>query len=245
MKAYVAERRSAGQIGSAGQGGVAIRIRGGAPGPVDGVPGPRLEAIYRSYASDLIRHARRWGGTLEDAEDFTHDFFLRLAERDLLETFDGRKGTFRSFLLTLFQRFLVNRFHRLHAQRRGGAATRLPLEMPAEAGDDILIDRRTPETIADLHWARLLLDHALATLRQDLARKGKAHRFDIFVPHLLHTLAGASYTSLGKELGLSGAASRMAAARYRDRLRILICRELEGHGRTPDQLRDLFAIFSG
>jgi DNA-directed RNA polymerase specialized sigma24 family protein len=205
-----------------------------------------LEEIYRCYASDLIRYARRWGFTREDAEDFTQEFFLRLEEKDSLGTFDRTKGGFRSFLLTLFQRFLANQWHSLHALRRGGTAVALPLGTWGEA-DNALIDWRTPEKIAYLHWAHLLLEHALETLRTDLAHQGKARLFDALLPHLLHSSVGASYASSARQAGLSDAAARMTVSRYRDRLRVLICRELGGNGtgNQPghDEVRDLLKTF--
>ncbi len=207
-----------------------------------GAPPIELEAIYRRYSSDLVKHARRWGFSPEDAEDLTQDFFLRVEEKDSLTRFDCRKGKFRSFLLTLFQRFLANQFHRLHALRRGGAVTVLPLSVAGES-DSALVEGRTPETMAELRWARLLLDHALQTLRKDLARRGKAQHFDAALPRLLHDSAGVSYVRLARQLGLSNAATRMTISRYRERLRVLICRELDGSRHAPDQLKDLFAVF--
>jgi DNA-directed RNA polymerase specialized sigma24 family protein len=212
-------------------------------GPVSAI---ELGEIYRQYASDLVRCAGRWGFTREEAEDFTQEFFLRLEEKDSLGTFDPTKGGFRSFLLTLFQRFLANQWHSLHTLRRGGTAVALPLGNPGEV-DKALIDWRTPDKIAHLHWAHHLVEEALQTLRTDLARQGKARLFDILLPHLLHSSGAASYASSARQVGLSDAAARMTVSRYRDRLRVLICRELEGNGagHRPghDEVRDLLKTF--
>lgn len=99
----------------------AILAGNGTEGAVAGaVPAMKLEAVYRSYSGDLVKQARRWGFSPEDAEDLAQEFFLRLAAKDSLAKFDSKKGKFRSFLLTLFQRFLANEWHGLQTLRRGG-----------------------------------------------------------------------------------------------------------------------------
>ncbi len=210
------------------------------------VSATELGRIYDLYAADLAKYARRWGCSREDAEDFTQEFFLRLERKDSLASFDRAKGSFRSFLLTLFQRFLVNQWHRLHALRRGGIAVALPLVGAGEA-DKALIDWRTPEKIAHLHSARLLLERALEALRTDLARQGKAQLFDALLPHLLHSSPDASCARSARQIGLSDAATRMTVSRYRGRLRVLIRRQLagngSGNGNGHDQIRELLEMF--
>ncbi len=44
-------------------------------------PGLELGEVYRRYAKELYKFARRWGFSPEDAEDFTQGFFLQLAEK--------------------------------------------------------------------------------------------------------------------------------------------------------------------
>jgi DNA-directed RNA polymerase specialized sigma24 family protein len=229
MKGQIEQERESGGARGNGHAGrkpahLSTRGKGGAKhlGPAD-----ELEMVYRWYSKDLLKQARRWGFSLEDAEDLTQEFFLRLAVKDSLETFDSAKGEFRSFLLTLFQRFLSNHWHSVHTLRRGGANVTVPLSVLLKDCDG-LVDWKTPVKMAELHWAREMLEHALRTMRNDLVRRGKGKLFQKLLPELLHQSDGHGRGDNGKNghAGRSQVAFRMTVSRYRQRLRSLICREL-------------------
>src|SRR5512147_2735928 len=79
-----------------------------------------LEELCRVYWYPLYAFARRRGCIPADAEDLTQSFFARLLQRDFVARADPAKGRFRTFLLTLFKRFLANEWKRQHTAKRGG-----------------------------------------------------------------------------------------------------------------------------
>ena len=84
-----------------------------------------LELLYRTYWYPLYAFARRRGSSPEDATDLTQEFFSRLLEKEFLMAADRDKGRFRSFLLTMFKRFLSKERARARAQKRGGDRRKL------------------------------------------------------------------------------------------------------------------------
>ncbi|MBC8096702.1 MAG: protein kinase, partial [Akkermansiaceae bacterium] len=79
-----------------------------------------LETLCSAYWFPLYAYARRKGYAAEDASDLTQEFFLRLLEKQFLESADPERGRFRTFLLTVFQRFLLKERDRDRAIKRGG-----------------------------------------------------------------------------------------------------------------------------
>src|SRR5262249_62048465 len=86
-----------------------------------------LAVLCQAYWYPLYAYARRRLARADDAQDLTQEFFARLLEKDYLQAADPRRGKFRSFLLTAFQRFLANEHARTAAQKRGGDRRHLSL----------------------------------------------------------------------------------------------------------------------
>src|SRR5437868_14442728 len=70
--------------------------------------GVALDRLCRIYWYPLYAFVRRRGRRHHEAEDLTQGFFERLADKDFLKGVTVEGGKFSSYLLTLFNRFLVN-----------------------------------------------------------------------------------------------------------------------------------------
>src|SRR5262249_17857953 len=150
-------------------------------------------------------YARRRLARADDAQDLTQEFFARLLEKDYLQAADPRRGRFRSFLLTAFQRFLANEPARAAAPKRGG-----PRQPPSPGFPDgepryrhEPADPTTPERLYERRWALTLLEQALARLRQEFTRAGKERLFEALKGTLTGDGTGEPYERIGRELGLS------------------------------------------
>ncbi len=66
-----------------------------------------LAALCRTYWYPLYAYLRSHCHGQHDAEDLTQEFFATLLEKGHLQAADRRRGRFRSFLLTVFKRFLA------------------------------------------------------------------------------------------------------------------------------------------
>jgi RNA polymerase sigma factor (sigma-70 family) len=206
-----------------------------------------LAELCQTYWYPLYAYARGRLARPDDAQDLTQDFFAQLLEKDYLQDADPRRGKFRSFLLTAFQRFLAKEHARSTAQKRGGH--RRPLSLEFQHGEHRYrhepADLTTPETLYERRWALTLLEQALARLRQEFTASGKERLFEALKGTLTGDGTDEPYERIGRDLGLSESAIKTAAHRMRRRFRELLRAEVAQTVAAPeeveDELRDLFA----
>jgi RNA polymerase sigma-70 factor (ECF subfamily) len=212
---------------------------------------PALESLCATYWYPIYAYARRRGHSVEDAQDLTQAFFARLLERHWVSNADQHRGRFRTFLLTAMNRFMSDEWDKARAQKRGGGAGHIPLQLDSaetrygcEPADD-----RTPEQYFERRWVLTLLENVLARLRGEYEQEGKGRVFAA----LSSTLPGGDesprYAELATQAGLSEAAVKVAVhrlrKRYRHRLRTEIADTVAGHSDVDDELRHLFAVLAG
>lgn len=210
-----------------------------------------LEQLCRNYWPPLYAYVRRLGYSPHDAQDLTQEFFARLLERHAMAQADPERGRFRSFLLASLKNFLAHEWEKARAQKRGGRAHILSLDLdtaetqcvqPA-APDD------SPDKAYDRQWALALLDLVLRRLRKEYADCG---RDDLFLA-LKGTLSGGRseipYRDLASRLVMSEGAVKVAAHRLRQRYRELLREEIantvSGPEAVEEELQHLFAALSG
>ena len=79
-----------------------------------------LEELCRIYWRPVFVFVCRRGYSMEDAQDLTQDFFVKILERNWLQHADANRGRFRSLLLTSLQNSLVKAAEKAHTRKRGG-----------------------------------------------------------------------------------------------------------------------------
>jgi DNA-directed RNA polymerase specialized sigma24 family protein len=198
-----------------------------------------LAELCRVYWYPLYAYARRQGFDVPTAQDLTQDFFAKLLEKNYVGIADRKRGKFRWFLITAFKCFLANEWDRACAQKRGGGAKPLSLdEMSAEERyRHEPADRLNADQLFDRRWALDLLDRARLRLRDEYQSAGKAER----LVHLEPFLSGAStpgYAQVAAELGLSEAAMRQEAHRFKRRFGELLRDEVARTVAQPDEVAD-------
>jgi DNA-directed RNA polymerase specialized sigma24 family protein len=206
-----------------------------------------LAELCRAYWYPLYAYVRRKGYPPDQAEDLTQGFFSDGLARNFLRAADPHRGKFRSFLLASFENFLKNEHERRQRVKRGGRVRTVSID-PGSA--EARYHREpahiaTPESLYDRRWALTLLDRALDRLEQAMADRGKAPLFDRLKPALLGDHDAAAYATVASELGMTEGAVKVAAHRFRDRLRGIIREEIAATVSDPreidDEIRDLFS----
>lgn len=203
-----------------------------------------MAALCEAYWYPLYAYVRRLGHEANDAQDLTQGFFALLLEKDYLRSVDREKGKFRSFLLAALKHFLANERDRRKAKKRGG--DRRMVSIDVRAAEDRYAHEPahalTPERLFQRRWALTLLDHVLARLRAETLQRQAI--FDKLKGCLAEG-RGSDYARLGRELGLSEAAVKVAVhrlrRRYRELLREEIGRTVEGANEIDGEVRELFA----
>ncbi len=134
-----------------------------------------LEKLCQTYWYPLYAYVRRRGRSPEDAQDLTQEFFARLLEGKWVERADRQKGKFRSFLLTVMNRFLSDEWDKARAQKRGGGIASIPLQLDAAETRYGLdpADRTTAEQVFERRWALALLDEVFAGFGRNTTRAAR------------------------------------------------------------------------
>ena len=213
--------------------------------------GSALNELCQIYWYPLYAFARRQGSSAAEAEDLTQAFFARLVERNFMAQADPDKGRFRTFLLTLFRRFLANAWNREHMQKRGGYQTIVPLDATwAESRYGAEPTRgEPPDVLFKRRWALTLLDQVMQQLEREYVASGRARLFERLEACLSRDPNATPYAGIAAELGLTEAAVKMAMQRLRARYRALLREEIARTVASPEdveaELKDLFAAFQG
>jgi len=209
-----------------------------------------LATLCATYWFPLYAYVRR-GHNVNEAQDLTQDFFAQLLEKDYVAEADPERGRFRAFLLTSFKHFLSKERGKARAQKRGGG--RLPLSLDLDSGESRYVsgpaDRLTPEQLYDRQWAVTLLEGVMGRLELEMRESGRGDHFDKLKEFIVSSSQGATYAKTAESLGTTEAAAKMATHRMRKRYRELLRQEvaetIEHVADVEDEIRSLFAIFSG
>jgi RNA polymerase sigma factor (sigma-70 family) len=209
-----------------------------------------LARLCKTYWYPLYAYVRRRGYNSHDAQDLTQEFFARLLEQNWLAQADRERGRFRTFLLTALSHFLANEWHKAHAQKRGGSAQIVPLQLDnAETryGKEPA-DPLTPEQCYERRWVLALLDEVLNRLRAEHEEENKLELFDALKPCLGGDGRSDPYAVLGAKLGLSEGAVKTAVHRLRQRYRKLLREEISqtvaSTTEVDEELRYLMSVLS-
>jgi len=207
-----------------------------------------LAGLCRCYWFPVYAYIRRTGHDADAAQDLTQDFFSRLAERRFFTAANRGKGRFRSFLLTVLKRFLVNEWQRSQAAKRGGGREILSLDAAAAEERYRLepADHRTADRLYDRRWVLALLDRVMDALQREHTAAGQEALFDQLRVFLYGDKSPRSQAEIGARMGLSESAVKSTVhrlrIRYRELLRAEVARTLASPLDVEDELRQLLQV---
>jgi len=209
-----------------------------------------LARLCQTYWYPLYAYVRRRGHSPHDAQDLTQAFFARLLAHQWVERADPTRGKFRTFLLTAMTRFLADEWDKLRAQKRGGQAIHVPVQLDtAETRYGYEpVDTLTPEQAYERRWTLTLLDTVLKRLQAEFVAEGKAELFDQLYPCLTGSRELMPYAELATVLGMNESAIKVAVHRLRKRYRQLLREEvaqtLDGSEDVDVELRHLITLLA-
>jgi RNA polymerase sigma factor (sigma-70 family) len=199
-----------------------------------------LAELITLYWKPVYFFIRRRGNGVDDSKDLCQDFFAELLDRHVLKNVAPEKGRFRTFLLTVLKRFLINRSEKARALKRGGGRPPVSLDF-AEAERvfaSLPADTGTPERAFSRQWAIDTLQRALVALAAEMAPAA----FEALRPHLAGE--GPAYADTAKAMGLSVSqlnnTLHRTRRRYRELLRLEVAAGVDDLGEVDDELKGLF-----
>lgn len=157
-----------------------------------------------AYWKPVFRYLRMHGWKNEAAEDLTQSFFLRLLEKGWVDKADNERGRFRTFLLTLLNRFVADQ-----GPNRGKRQTVFEggmVPVSALVSDE---DRKfeppsnvTPEALYMREWARATLAATCKRLKFWCDDQGRPDWYAAFELTKQHT-PPLSQRAAAEQLGVS------------------------------------------
>ena len=209
-----------------------------------------LATLCRAYWFPLYAYVRRQGHTVEDAQDFTQEFFARLLERKSFRLADRNRGRFRTFLLTSLKHFLVNEWRKVNCEKRGGG--RLVISLDAEVTETHFlaepVDNRTPDKAFDRQWAVVVLDRVLNQLQVEFGSGGRGRLFEALKSCLIGEDNENSYAEIGRRLEMTEGNIKVTVYRLRQQYRELLKKEISMTVESPEsvdeEIRHLIAALN-
>jgi RNA polymerase sigma factor (sigma-70 family) len=158
-----------------------------------------LNELCRRYRGPLLAEALQLTHDPQRAEDLVQGFLERFVAKRVVAAADETRGSFRAFLRTSLRNYAYNVRHTEKAKKNGGGMIFVDVDDAALA-DPLTSDRRFRR-----HWARALLDRALARLRDEEIGAGRGACFEALRNRIagdddaapLRTIAAALGTSEG------------------------------------------------
>lgn len=180
-----------------------------------------LNDLCRKYWRPIYAFARHRGCAPHDAEDITQGYFARLLERDYIQRANQERGRFRAFLIHDFKFFLANLLGKAKAEKRGGKASFIALDVAWAEARHELVDPAIVDADAyfDRQWALEIVRHAKAEVAADYVEQGKKVLFDSLQSGLVSSPDAATYAAWETKLGMNMNALKTALSRLRDRFR--------------------------
>lgn len=214
----------------------------------DAVRRKALEELCAAYWYPTYAFLRCRGSRVEDAQDLTQEFFVRLLDGRLLTSADPARGRFRTLLLAALKNMDANAWQAQQCQKRGGGVATIPLDISmAEDRWQSALCGGNPEAEFDRAWANTVLDRAGAQLQAEYVASGRSALFAELFPRLNGGSAPDTLAEVAVRLGMTEAAVKMALSRmrprYADALRAEIAQTTGSHGDVQDELRYLLSAF--
>ena len=194
-----------------------------------------LASLCEAYWYPVYAFIRRQGYGADEAKDLTQGFFARVLEKNYFHDADPARGRFRAFLSAAIRHFLSNERDRARALKRGGSQPPISLEIETAEGHYQLEahDELTPEKLFDHQWAMVLLDRVLARVGETHTAAGKTKVFDHLKGFLTGDSEGVAYGAVGRTLGMSEGAVKVAVHRLRRQFRDVLIEEIAGTVSDP------------
>ncbi len=217
--------------------------------PTDPARHAALEQFCKDYWFPLYAFTRRQGFDAHQSQDLVQSFFLRLLERNDLAGLTPGGARFRSFLLKVLTRFLINERERAGALKRGSGKLQISIDQEAVEGRYLheleLAHTETPDRIFEREWALALLESAVRSLESEQKAAGKEALWREIRPFLSREPQSGEYAAAADRLGMQpgslGVAVHRLRQRYRDRVREAVAATVESPLEVDNEMRHLLA----
>ena len=181
-----------------------------------------LEAIITAYWKPAYKHVRvKWRRSNEEAKDLIQGFFAAFSAPETLARFDPVRGSFRNYVRSCLDRYVMKQHEYDTREKRGGAVTALAFEEAERQMEATL--QASPEEVFFREWRRQMFALALDDLRRHALATGHQLQYCVFERYDLADGDRPRYLDIAREHGISEATvvNYLAWARRELRRRVL------------------------
>jgi RNA polymerase sigma factor (sigma-70 family) len=156
-----------------------------------------LDTIVAAYWKPVYAYVRfKWRQSNEDAKDLTQAFFARAMEKEFFKNYDPEKASFRTFVRTCVDHFVINESKYAQRLKRGGETQVVALEEAPEP------EAKSLEEVFEKEWIRSLFTLAVEDLRELCSTRAKQMHFEMFERYTLNG-DDVSYGALASQYGVA------------------------------------------
>ena len=211
-----------------------------------------MESLARAYLVPIRAYVASLCGEAS-ADDLVQEFFARKFLREsFLASVRRGTGSFRTYVRLCVRRFVIDQ---VSPERKrpppGDAPTDLRLDQPVEetgASSELVSGEPAADLALDRAWLRQLLIQARDRLGEECAKAGKLPIFTEFIRVLDEDPGALSHREIAALTGMSEESVTTAFWRLRERLKVLLNREIRKTVSSPEDWqaeRDhLLSLFS-
>jgi RNA polymerase sigma-70 factor (ECF subfamily) len=207
------------------------------------------DTLIALYWKPLYKYLRlRLGKSNEDAKDLVQGFFVHALEKNTLDRYDPAKGTFRTFIRTLFDRYAANERKAASRIKRGGAGQHLDFDQAEREIERQGGSEAAPDLYLYREWVRSLLSMAVDRLRKKCEEENRTAQFRVFEAYDLDPEPGVkvSYADLARRFDVPETKVTNDLAAMRRRFREIALEALREVTATEEEFRaEARALFGG
>ena len=213
-----------------------------------------LDGLMTKYWKPVYCYLRRKGYDNEAAKDLTQGFFYDIViGRRLIEQADAAKGRFRTFLLTVLDRYVISMHRRQAAAKRRPAQGVMSLEGADESALPVVAREMQPDEAFTYAWAVELLQEVLADLKDKCVRDGKKVHWELFASRVLDPIiTGREAPALAQLCAQFGVTTPVKAEnmivtvkrRFQAALKNRVRQEVDSEEEMERELQDIMRILS-
>lgn len=161
-----------------------------------------MEAIVTAYWKPAYKHARvKWRRSNDEAKDLVQGFFAAFAEPEMLARFDPARGSFRNYLRSCLDHYIMKQRERETREKRGGGAAVLDFEQAER--ELAATPEASPEEVFFREWRRQIFSLALDDLRRHALSSGRELQYRVFEQYDLAESDRPRYADIAREHGIA------------------------------------------
>lgn len=202
------------------------------------------ERLVEAYWKPVYKYLRlQWRVDVEQARDWTQEFFARALEKGFFDRFDPARARFRTFLRVCVDGFVGKERQAAARLKRGGGTLPLSLDFAAAEGELLGVEPPAPDRLDDYfhrEWMKSLFDAALLELQRCCVAEGKEKFFTLLQRYDLEAegrMEKLSYADLAREVGLPVTQVTNGLHWARTRLRTCVLERLRELTSDDDEFR--------